>query len=129
MKKEKSGYLLPASTENSAYAVAREAIKTASAERMYLHRPWRLVFAETGKWFLKFLPLALLSFNILLIPLVPCWIIMLYNYFYVYFNKLNNFGISKIKFGIFSAFVIIAELIASHFIRLLAVYVYRTFIY
>ena len=37
-----------------AYSAAKEAMRSANAERMYLCRPWRAIFAETFLWFLRF---------------------------------------------------------------------------
>ena len=70
-------------------------------------------------------PLALMSFHLFIIPLVPAWIMMIYKYFYVFLNKLGRFGISKLKYGIFSTIVIAGEIIASHFIRQLLLYAYK----
>ena len=50
---------------------------------------------------------------------------MIYKYFYVFLNKLGRFGISKLKYGIFSAIVIAGEIVASHFIRQLLLYAYK----
>ena len=100
-------------------------MRSANAERMYLCRPWRAIFAETFLWFLRFFPLALMSFHLFIIPLVPAWIMMIYKYFYVFLNKLDRFGISKLKYGIFSTIVIAGEIIASHFIRQLLLYAYK----
>lgn len=108
-----------------AYSAAKEAMRSANAERMYLCRPWRAIFAETLLWLLRFFPLALMSFHLFIIPLVPAWIMMIYKYFYVFLNKLDRFGISKLKYGIFSAIVIAGEIVASHFIRQLLLYAYK----
>ena len=51
-----------------------------------------------------------MSFYLFIIPLVPAWVMMLYKYFYVFLSKLKKFGISKIKYGIFSAVVIALEI-------------------
>ena len=112
-----------------AYSAAREAMRSANAERMYLCRPWKAIFAETLLWLLRFFLLALMSFHLFIIPLVPAWIMMVYKYFYVFLNKLGRFGISKVKYGIFSATVIAGEIVASHFIRQLLLYTYKAIFY
>lgn len=112
-----------------AYSAAREAMRSANAERMYLCRPWKAIFAETLLGLLRFFLLALMSFHLFIIPLVPAWIMMVYKYFYVFLNKLGRFGISKVKYGIFSATVIAGEIVASHFIRQLLLYTYKAIFY
>ena len=112
-----------------AYSAAREAMRSANAERMYLCRPWKAIFAETLLWLLRFFLLALMSFHLFIIQLVPAWIMMVYKYFYVFLNKLGRFGISKVKYGIFSATVIAGEIVASHFIRQLLLYTYKAIFY
>ena len=70
-----------------------------------------------------------MSFHLFIIQLVPAWIMMIYKYFYVFLNKLDRFGISKLKYGIFSTIVIAGEIIASHFIRQLLLYAYKAIFY
>lgn len=108
-----------------AYATAKEVMNLSKAENLYLCRPWKAIFHEAFMWFLRFFPLTMMSFYIFIIPLIPEWVMMLYRYFYIFLNKLERFGISKIKFGIFSAIVIILEITASHFIRELLFMAYK----
>lgn len=108
-----------------AYASAKAIMNLTNSENTYLRRPWKAIFHETFIWFLRFFPLALMSFYLFIIPLVPAWVMMLYKYFYVFLSKLKKFGISKIKYGIFSAVVIVLEVVASHFIRELLFMAYK----
>lgn len=108
-----------------AYGDAGEVMLAVTADKFYINKPWSAIFGEAAFHFLLFFIISMISFHILLVPAVPLWVIEGYRFFYVFFKKLERFNISKIKFAVFGAAVILTELVAAHFLRELIYYVYK----
>lgn len=125
-KSNRSIVLVPSTSLSTATLTAKDLVFSENSEISYLVKPWGAIFKIAFLWFLRFFAVAMLSFHILIVGLIPIWVIFIYNFFYVFFKRLKKFNISRIKFGIFSAFVIISEIVASHFLREIIMMIYKS---
>ena len=116
---------IPKNSRSTAAMTVKELLASEQMEISYLKKPWTAIFKAAFLWYLRFFALALLSFHLLIVGLVPIWIIFIYQFFYVFLKRLEKFGISKLKFGAFGVFVIVMEIVASHFIRELILLLYK----
>ena len=123
---DRSIVLVPSTSLSTATLTAKDLVFSENSEISYLVKPWDAIFKIAFLWFLRFFAVAMLSFHILIVGLIPIWVIFIYNFFYVFFKRLKKFNISRIKFGIFSAFVIISEIVASHFLREIIMMIYKS---
>lgn len=88
----------------------------AGMDSYYINKPKRLIILSLFRFYGYFFICSLLSFHILIVPMVPVWVYLLYK-FYIALKCLEKFNVSKQKVVVYSFVVIAFEIISSVYIR------------
>ena len=82
----------------------------------YINKPQKLIITTLFRFYGWFFICTLLSFHLLIIPMVPVWAYCMYR-FYIGLKCMEKYNVSKCKVVLYSCFVIVVESIISIYIR------------
>lgn len=82
----------------------------------YINKPRKFIIFTLFRFYGWFFLCALLSFHILMGPMVPVWTYCIYK-FYIGLKYLKKYNVSKCKIAMYTVFIIAIELISSAYIR------------